>query len=298
MECSVHPEREAHALCVSCGLPACSACLVTLHGQEYCRTCLEKLVAGEAPPAANAPGAAAPTLGAAAPAPGVATPAPGEAAQAPGAAAPAAAPEAGAAAGPRVLGPEGVSGAAEATGPQPSRRYTPPPPPPPPPSAEGPTLAGKSDGLATVLGIFPGLGHLYLGFKVRGLQLLVGYILVNIVLGVLGLDNFFEPWVTFAAIFFSVFDVRESIGRLKQGQPVKDEPLYEVDAIKDPQRVLAYGLIGLGLLALLRTMLSQWQAWLTRMGLSIYNAERALMAILLIAVGVWLLTGGLRRKES
>ncbi|MCG0239511.1 MAG: hypothetical protein L6E13_10005 [Firmicutes bacterium] len=236
MHCRVHPEREAHALCVICGGPACADCLVTLHGQEYCRPCLERLVAE----ASDTPGGKE---------------------------------------GPRAASD---AGDAQANG-----------------SMNGPTLAGKSDRLAILLALFPGLGHVYLGLKVRGVQMLVGFALAMIAVNLLGLDHVFDPWLGLVAVFFSVFETREAIGRLRQGQPVQDTPLVKLQNLPDPERLIAYGLITVGTLALVRVLLSPfWDQWLRHLGLSHFHLEQGLLAMLLIAAGVWMLRGGQRQQSS
>lgn len=40
--CSIHPEREAAGMCVSCGKPHCSECLIEIDGKYYCKSCIAK----------------------------------------------------------------------------------------------------------------------------------------------------------------------------------------------------------------------------------------------------------------
>ncbi len=231
MYCQIHTNREAFALCVTCGKPACPECLITLHGQEYCRPCLEARIAPEAAPA-RPPAQEAPTM--------------------------------------------------------------PPSPLPAPPASKwskGPD--GKNEVLATVLGLFPGLGHLYLGLRTRGLHLMGGFIGALLLADVLQLDNILEPWLQLVAIFFSVFDAREAYARIRKGLPALDEPLFNLTVFqgKDSKKLSAYALIAVGVLAIARSMLTEV--------LSVYRynsglPERIILSLLLIAAGAYLLRGGIK----
>lgn len=228
--CHVHPEREAHALCVNCGRPACQDCAVTLRGQEWCRTCVEERLlppaSAPAPPPAPAPSAPVP-------------PAPS--------APPASAPEA----------------------PDPAR------------------FSGRHALVVTVLALFPGLGHLYLGLYTRGAQIMVTFVGGLILLEQLRLDPSF-PWVVFLAIFFSVFDVREAMDRLRQGRNGSDRPLWDMDRLRGQERLIAYVLLFLGGLALFRAILDPAilgpEYWRYR-----NFFDRSIFALVLIAAGAWLL---------
>ena len=37
MYCKNHPEKEAVGICVYCGAPFCSDCLVDVNGKKYCK---------------------------------------------------------------------------------------------------------------------------------------------------------------------------------------------------------------------------------------------------------------------
>lgn len=245
MNCHVHPNREAYALCVNCGKPACPECLITLHGQEYCRTCLEAKIAPGAAPEADVP--VAPAVPQAPPAPP---------------AAPKALP---AAAAQSHSGPE-----------------------------------GRNDALTTILALFPGLGHLYLGLRTRGLHLMGGFIAALILTDILQLDRVLYPWLQLVAIFFSVFDAREALSRMRKGLPVHDEPLFNLALFegKDNQKLLAYGLIAVGALAIIRSVLVEAMQWMVPYGYNSALVERTILAGLLIAGGVYLLRGGFGDRKT
>jgi TM2 domain-containing membrane protein YozV len=44
MQCENHSEREALAICVSCGKPLCDECDSIAQGKHYCEECIEKIV--------------------------------------------------------------------------------------------------------------------------------------------------------------------------------------------------------------------------------------------------------------
>jgi hypothetical protein len=41
MNCSNHPNKEAKAICVSCGKLFCSDCLIVVDRKNYCKNCLK-----------------------------------------------------------------------------------------------------------------------------------------------------------------------------------------------------------------------------------------------------------------
>lgn len=109
--------------------------------------------------------------------------------------------------------------------------------------------------IRTLLSIIPGLGHLYIGLPQRGVQLFLAMVASNIVVeGFLDLN--FGPLITFAFIFYSIFDARELALRQSEGEPVADRPLVDLGQIMEHKDKLGYGLIALGALGVYR-MLSQ-----------------------------------------
>lgn len=45
--CSVHPEREAAGMCVSCGKPHCAECLIEIESKYYCKSCVAKQLSSD-----------------------------------------------------------------------------------------------------------------------------------------------------------------------------------------------------------------------------------------------------------
>lgn len=42
MKCDLHKTHDAVGMCVKCGKPACSDCIVDVSGRNHCKTCLKK----------------------------------------------------------------------------------------------------------------------------------------------------------------------------------------------------------------------------------------------------------------
>ena len=49
MDCCNHPDKEAQAICVSCGQPFCADCLLKINEKNYCKNCLTNKVEQEMP---------------------------------------------------------------------------------------------------------------------------------------------------------------------------------------------------------------------------------------------------------
>ena len=98
-----------------------------------------------------------------------------------------------------------------------------PAPPPPPPVAPAPLVAPvvvpivekKSPGLAGLLSVFPGLGHLYLGLYSRAAAIVAAFVIC------IGMANrageFFGPLVGFVW-FFGLFDAVRQAKAINAGQ--------------------------------------------------------------------------------
>ncbi|WP_349408516.1 hypothetical protein [Pseudalkalibacillus sp. SCS-8] len=80
----------------------------------------------------------------------------------------------------------------------------------------------KSTVLATLLSMFPGAGHLYLGYQRRGIQLMAAFLFSIYILDVLhlGLFLFLVPIIW----FFSFFDGMQRATNYKE-EPLDDEPV-------------------------------------------------------------------------
>lgn len=149
-----------------------------------------------------------------------------------------------------------------------------------------------------ILSIAPGIGHLYMGLVNRGLQFFVGTILGGILLGML--VPVLLPLYIPAAIFFSIFDARETHLRLAQGLDVVDRGFID---LKNPpvqlgQKEIGYGLIIIGALALWRVVTNDlaqlW--WPDRWWEARQAMNGVTLGILAIGAGVWMLRRNLDRR--
>lgn len=141
-----------------------------------------------------------------------------------------------------------------------------------------------------VLSVVPGLGHLYMGLLNRGFQILAAAILGTIITGIL-FGPFWLLWAGFA-VCYSIFDAREAHLRILQGAEVPDRFLFDL-RIRFNQKWIAYGLIGLGLLALYNTFVSDILATFMHYGPYYYALVSASRSILFggacLGVGIWML---------
>ncbi|QHS24233.1 hypothetical protein GWK91_15605 [Virgibacillus sp. MSP4-1] len=108
----------------------------------------------------------------------------------------------------------------------------------------------KSKATTTVLSIFPGAGHMYLGLQKRGLQLMIGFLLSIYILDVLRISLFL--FLVPVIWFFSFFDALQQQSRHEVGE-AKDTPI--IGYFANHQRWLGIGLILLGLFFIVDSIL-------------------------------------------
>ncbi|WP_062352770.1 hypothetical protein [Bacillus kwashiorkori] len=99
----------------------------------------------------------------------------------------------------------------------------------------------KSKSVATILSLFPGAGHLYLGYQKRGIQLMALFLFSIYVLDFLrlGLFLFLIPIIW----FYSFFDGMQKASNYEQGE-VNDVPI--ISYLINHQRWVGVGLILIG----------------------------------------------------
>ena len=104
----------------------------------------------------------------------------------------------------------------------------------------------KSKAIATILSIFPGAGHLYLGLQHRGIQLMAAFLFTIYILDALrlGLFLFLIPLIW----FYSFFDGMQKASRYGKEELV-DEPIFGF--FHQYRRWLGAGLIFIGIYYLL-----------------------------------------------
>ncbi|WP_082235069.1 hypothetical protein [Halobacillus massiliensis] len=82
----------------------------------------------------------------------------------------------------------------------------------------------KSGVFATILAVFPGAGHMYLGLQKRGLQLMLGFLAAIYILDVLRLSLFL--FLVPVIWFYSFFDALQQTSLVKQGK-AEDRPIIQ-----------------------------------------------------------------------
>lgn len=100
----------------------------------------------------------------------------------------------------------------------------------------------KSKALATILSIFPGAGHMYLGLQKRGFQLMAVFLLTIFVLDVLKLSFFL--FLVPLIWCFSFFDALQKVSKHGEEEQL-DIPV--ISYLMNHQKWLGIGLLALGL---------------------------------------------------
>lgn len=156
----------------------------------------------------------------------------------------------------------------------------------------------KSTMIATLLALFPGAGHMYLGLQKRGLQLMAGFLFSIYILDVLHLSLFL--FIIPLIWFFSFFDVLQKINQYMRDETVKDEPV--VVWLLHHQRWIGIGLIALGLFYLAdRVLIQALDNLLPAIDLTRWfkqHFQTTFVSLLLIGGGVWLLWSGKRSGKE
>ncbi|MCA0972510.1 hypothetical protein LCM20_18085 [Halobacillus litoralis] len=158
----------------------------------------------------------------------------------------------------------------------------------------------KSKVLATILGIFPGAGHMYMGLQRRGLQLMAGFLLSIYILDVLRLSFFL--FLIPVIWFYSFFDT------LQQSNKMEHEELSDVPIVKqfvNHQRWFGIILILLGVFYLVDRIAVPLVDDQLRQVLDInlrYYYDRyfqlIVVSVLFIGGGIKLLTGSKKKGEQ
>jgi len=158
----------------------------------------------------------------------------------------------------------------------------------------------KSKALATILSVFPGAGHMYLGLQRRGLQLMAAFLFGIYILDILRLSLFL--FLIPLIWFYSFFDALQKVSKHGE-EELEDVPL--VSYFINHQRWIGIGLLALGLYYMFDNIVVPVIGPSIRQGLGIdisywyYNYfQMAVICILLIGGGLKLLVGSKNRKEN
>jgi hypothetical protein len=141
----------------------------------------------------------------------------------------------------------------------------------------------RSTVIATLLSLFPGAGHMYLGLQRRGLQLMAGFLFSIYLLDALRLSMFL--FLIPLIWFYSFFDALQQVARYRESYGiVEDVPVIHGLSIR--QRWFGAALILLGMYYLADQLLFQhtdFYYYFRKYG------QTAIVSLLLIGGGLWLL---------
>ncbi|SEG63010.1 hypothetical protein [Paenibacillus sp. UNC499MF] len=154
----------------------------------------------------------------------------------------------------------------------------------------------RSKTIATVLAVFPGAAHLYLGLQMRGLQIMAGFLFSIYIMDVLRLSLFLFLIPIFW--FYSFFDALQLISRQEFGY-VEDKPIFK--GIKRHQRKIGFLIILVGLYyltneVLLDVLRRYYPDWHWPYSISAYF-QTFIVALVLIGGGLTLLLNPPNRKS-
>ncbi|KEK24645.1 hypothetical protein [Bacillus gaemokensis] len=156
----------------------------------------------------------------------------------------------------------------------------------------------KSKTFASILAMFPGAGHMYLGLQRRGLQLMASFLLSIYMLDLLRLSAFL--FLVPIIWFYSFFDILQQTSKYGK-EELQDTPI--IDYFINHQKWLGIGLVGLGCYYLLdHTLLPIFDDYFA----TIFNIhlsdlyyryfQTSIVALLLIGGGFKLLLGSKGEK--
>ena len=132
----------------------------------------------------------------------------------------------------------------------------------------------KSPGIAALLSLIPGLGSAYNGLIIKAL------VHFALVVGLWELNNLFDSllfgWAGFAFYVYSIFNAFQDAKRLNAGADLSGEEASLKRLLQEKTNVWGTGLIGIGALAILRTVVP-------------YSFMSKLWPLLLVALGAYLL---------
>ena len=158
----------------------------------------------------------------------------------------------------------------------------------------------KSKTIATILSMFPGAGHMYLGLQKRGLQLMAAFLFAIYILDTLRLSIFL--FLIPLIWFYSFFDALQKASKNSE-EELEDIPI--VSYFISHQKWLGIGLILLGVYYMFINIFLPAIGPIVEnaFGLNVYNLyynyfQMIIVCILLIGGGIKLLTGSKVKKES
>jgi hypothetical protein len=153
----------------------------------------------------------------------------------------------------------------------------------------------KSGMVATLLAVFPGAGHMYLGQQRRGLQLMAAFLGSLYLLDTLRISLFL--FLIPLLWFFSFFDALQQISKYRR-QVLDDVPV--VNVLAHHQKWVGITLLALGLFYLFdRVALPVLEQWYPDLHLTYWfehHFQITVVALLLLGGGIRLLIGSRQKK--
>jgi hypothetical protein len=148
----------------------------------------------------------------------------------------------------------------------------------------------KSKMLATLLSVFPGAGHMYLGLQKRGLQLMAAFLFSIYILDALHLSLFL--FIIPILWFYSFFDALQLVSRHDR-EPLEDVPF--VQWLLNRQKWVGLALLALGLYYLFdQTIISILDRLFPRVEITLWLSrylQPVIVSLLLIGGGIKLMLG-------
>lgn len=155
----------------------------------------------------------------------------------------------------------------------------------------------RSRTIATVLAIFPGAGHMYLGLQQRGLQLMGAFLLSIYIIDTLYLSLFL--FLIPIIWFYSLFDALQQISRYGREQ-LQDKPI--ISGLMNYQKGLGVALIALGGFYLVKRILlpfmEVWFPAITNNWFINTYFNTFVVSLVLIVGGFYLLFGGKKNSRN
>jgi len=159
----------------------------------------------------------------------------------------------------------------------------------------------KNKLLATILALFPGAAHLYLGLQKRGIQLMIAFVLSIYVMDVLrlGIFLFAIPVIW----FYSFFDGLQKGTKMANGEQVEDEPVFT--QFTNYHKWVGIGLIAVGVYYLFIDVIMPivepilWEYYGFQIPYYVSNyIQTIVLCIIFIIGGVKLMTGKKVEKKE
>ncbi|CAG7655680.1 hypothetical protein ACFQI7_29265 [Paenibacillus allorhizosphaerae] len=163
---------------------------------------------------------------------------------------------------------------------------------------EGRDSGKKNKTMATLLAMFPGAGHMYLGLQKRGLQFMAAFLFSIYIMDTLRLSLFL--FLIPILWFYSFFDALQHISKVGR-EELRDVPI--VDWLMHHQRWIGIAILALGVYYLFdQVLINALDLWLTAEEMQRFTYwfdryfQTTIVCVLLIGGGIRLLLGSKKTK--